>query len=406
MRQGGGDVTAPVAGHLDYVSQLAGRLGVNDPVESYLTPVVGRWTDLHDEADRWRAAAQVAESTTQRLTGPLGGLDAAWQGKDADSFLAYMHQVGLAGNDLSDAMTTMADALDRTADSVQQIVQEMVDLLADTAEQASDAMTVPVSGKSRATKHLDELDEPTSKLHESVQEILKAFAELCDGMQAGQSFGTITMAHHMPTQNWSSAPQPLPRAVTPVVRQPTVTASPAQVATPAHAAAPAHGAAPAHVAAPAAHVAAHVAAQPAAHVAQPAAHAGQPAAHAGASTAEQGAQATHQSPPAHAAAPPAAAAAPPPAASTSGQPLMSGVINDPTTDSMSGQLPTDESSAGGADGAGAAGGGQQGGMPMGGMGGMGNKGGDQEHKSKIRLSGDITDIFGTPDRTAPPTIGG
>jgi hypothetical protein len=45
-------------------------------------------------------------------------------------------------------------------------------------------------------------------------------------------------------------------------------------------------------------------------------------------------------------------------------------------------------------------------MPMGGMGGMrGGQGGDAEHKSKIRIAGDPREIFGKPDRTAPPTIG-
>ena len=163
MHPGGLDghhITAKVAGHLDYVSQLAGQLGVNDPVESYLSPAIGRWSDLHAEAERWRTAAKAAEDVTKRLTSPLGGLDAAWQGKDANSFLDYMQRVGLSGNDLSDAMNAMADALDKTADSIRQIVQEMTDLLTDTAEQSSDAMTVPVSGQARAKQYLDELDEP------------------------------------------------------------------------------------------------------------------------------------------------------------------------------------------------------------------------------------------------------
>jgi hypothetical protein len=44
---------------------------------------------------------------------------------------------------------------------------------------------------------------------------------------------------------------------------------------------------------------------------------------------------------------------------------------------------------------------------MGGMGGMRpGQGGDQQHKAKTRLSGDIKDLFGKPDRTAPPVIGG
>ncbi|HEY4024255.1 MAG TPA: WXG100 family type VII secretion target, partial [Pseudonocardiaceae bacterium] len=146
----GHHLTQPVNGHLDYVSQLSRQLGVNDPVESYLTPVVGRWSDLHAEATRWRTAASTATQVTQALSQPLGGLDAAWQGPAADSFVDYMHSVGLAGNDLADAMNAMADALDKTADGLRQIVTEMIGMLADTAEQASDAMSVPVGGEDRA----------------------------------------------------------------------------------------------------------------------------------------------------------------------------------------------------------------------------------------------------------------
>src|SRR5207245_7372160 len=136
--------------HLDYVSQLSRQLGVGDPVESYLTPVVGRWSDLQAEAARWRAAASTATQVTKSLSAPLGGLDAAWQGPAADSFLDYMQNIGLAGNDLADAMTALADALDKTADGLRQIVNEMVGVLADTAEQAADAMSVPVGGEDRA----------------------------------------------------------------------------------------------------------------------------------------------------------------------------------------------------------------------------------------------------------------
>src|SRR5207248_10935642 len=112
----GARMTQHVNGHLDYVSRLANQLGVTDPVESYLTPAIGTWNDLHTEAGRWRAAATTATRATDSLTKPLGGLDAAWQGQDANSFLDYMQRIGLAGNDLADAMNGMADALDKTAD--------------------------------------------------------------------------------------------------------------------------------------------------------------------------------------------------------------------------------------------------------------------------------------------------
>ena len=78
-------------------------------------------------------------------------------------------------------------------------------------------------------------------------------------------------------------------------------------------------------------------------------------------------------------------------------------MSDPTTGSISGQLPTTGAGTAGANA------GQQSssGMPMGmgGMGGMKGQGGDQQHKAKTRLTGDVKDIFGKPDRTAPPTIG-
>jgi uncharacterized protein YukE len=385
----GHHITAKVAGHLDYVSQLAGQLGVNDPVESYLSPAIGRWSDLHAEAERWRTAAKAAEDVTKRLTSPLGGLDAAWQGKDANSFLDYMQRVGLSGNDLCDAMNAMADALDKTADSIRQIVQEMTDLLTDTAEQSSDAMTVPVSGQARAKQYLDELDEPAGRLHDSVRDVLQAFTKLCDGVQGGQSFDAITVSHKMPTQNWAPSPQPVvqqpvvPQATTP----PPLTAVP-PIAVPQHAAEPV--AQPAHTAAagqptPVTHPAA------AQHVAAPAAHA--PAAHVPA------AQVGHA-----AAAGPVAAA---PVAQPTGPPAEASAA-DPTTGSMSGELPLPGGGAGGT-GADAAGGSEQagGGGMMGGMGGMRpGQGGDQQHKAKTRLSGDIKDLFGKPDRTAPPVIGG
>jgi uncharacterized protein YukE len=358
VSQNGTDLTAKVDGHLDYLSQLATRLGVHDPVESYLVPVLGKWSDLHDEATRWRAAAKTATDVTSRLTSPLGGLDAVWQGADANSFLDYMQNVGLAGHDLADSLTAMADALDKTATGLRQIAGELVDLLADTAEHSSDAMTVPVAGESRARQYLDELDHPSRQLYESVQDVLNAFLKLCQGVHGGQMFGQLTMSHKMPTQNWApSAPQPpasTPRSAVPPPAVPatSVPASVPPAATP---------------------VAAHLAA---AHSVA----AGSPVVHAGSSVA-------------------APAGGP---AAQSGPPPTSGAVVEPAGDhpaQVSGSVQSVTANA--STPAGSAGG-----MPMGGMGGMGGgQGGDAEHKSKIKIAGDPREIFGKPDRTAPPTIG-
>jgi uncharacterized protein YukE len=383
----GHDITAKVDGHLDYVSQLAKQLGLDDPVETYLTPLVGRWSDLRDEAERWRTAARAAEDVTHRLTTPLGGLDAAWQGHDADSFVTYMQQVGLAGNDMSDAMNAMAEALDKTADGIRQIVQEMVDLLTDTAEQSSDAMTVPVAGQSRAAQYLDELDRPVKQLHHSVRDVLQAFTKLCQGVQDGQSFDGITMAHTMPTRDW--APTTPPTTPVPVHHTTPAAAHPAPAPV-THAAAAAHPAAhPAAAHPAAAHPSVGTAPAAAAHAAHAAAPAAAHVAHTGGGAPVTGHPAGDVS------------------AQQTGPPAQSGAMADPTTGSISGQLPV-LGGAGGQPGVDGAQGGQQGGMPMGGMGG-GMKpggGGDQQHKPKTRLSGDVKDIFGKPDRTAPPTIGG
>lgn len=410
----GSYITSHVNGHLDYVSQLAKQLGVNDPVDTYLTPAVGRWSDLHDEANRWRTAAKTAEEVTHRLTAPLGGLDAAWQGRDANSFLDYMQRVGLAGNDMSDAMHAMADALDKTADAIRQIVQEMVDLLSETADHASDTMAV--AGPAKVRQHLEELEEPTGQLRDSAQDVLAAFTKLCHGVQDGQLFAGVAMAHKMPEQNWTAThsttptPKPSPTPISSPSPTPAPSPSPVPASSPTPAppssvpaqpsvTAPVPAQAPGSVApVPTAPAQTHPAAV--GHVSGAAQPSTAAAAHASTAAAGGASPVVGHTPIVGHAANVAAAA------HQSGSPAMSGVaMNDPTTGSISGQLPT-------TGGAGATGGDSSGqstsGMPMGmgGMGGMrGGQGGDQQHKAKTRLTGDVADIFGKPDRTAPPTIG-
>ncbi|MCP2165814.1 WXG100 family type VII secretion target [Goodfellowiella coeruleoviolacea] len=198
-----GDVARDVAGHLDYLTQLTRELGVSDPVEEYFAPVVGSWSDMHDEAERWRRAGQAAEAVTAQLTQPLGGLDAAWQGADADSFLEHMRQVGLAGQDMSDAMTAMADALDQTASGLSQLVRDLAQVLAEAAELLSEAVMLPLLGEERARQYLDEMNRPTKELFEAVRDVLEAFVRLCDGVQGEQLFADTGMEHRFPDQNWT-----------------------------------------------------------------------------------------------------------------------------------------------------------------------------------------------------------
>ncbi|MET0233678.1 MAG: WXG100 family type VII secretion target [Kibdelosporangium sp.] len=200
----GKDVEGSVSGYLDYLSQLCRQLGVPDIVEEYFSPVVGRWTALHDEAERWRTAGKAAGEVTDSLGKPLGGLDAAWEGETADSFIAYMQKVGLAGNDMSDAMNSMADVLDKTADGIREIVTELAGVLADTAESSSQAMSAPVAGEERTRQHIDMMRKPTREFFESVRQVLEAFVKLCDGIDGAKAFEKVEMAHTFPAENWAA----------------------------------------------------------------------------------------------------------------------------------------------------------------------------------------------------------
>ncbi len=341
--------------HLDYLSQISRQLGVTDPVEEYYTPLVGKWSALRDEADRWRKAAKTAGEVTDSLTKSLGGLDASWQGKDADSFMAYMQSYGLSGHDLADGMTAMADALQQTADNVEHLVDQLGDVLSDSADTVSDALSVPVHGEKRATEHLDDQHEPTKQLFDSVRDVLEAFIKLCDG----DAFSKITVKHPMPTSNWSYdyAPPQAPAATAPAA----ATATSAAAATPAgdaHAAAAGGG---------------------------------------GGGSAGGAAHASVSAPAAAGIAAPASSTQAPGAGNVAG-------AADTTTEHYTTPPPAAPAAAS----AGAAQGGAGGGMGMmGGMGGgqKGQGGEDAEHKSKIRLSGDLKDLLGTPEKTAPTVIG-
>ncbi|MGQ0839130.1 WXG100 family type VII secretion target [Actinokineospora sp.] len=200
----GSDIEADIADHLDYLSTLCADLGIPDPVEEYFAPVVGRWSDMHAEAERWRTVGARAEAVSDGLTKPLGGLDGAWQGADADSFIEYMNRVGLAGHDMSDAMTAMGEILDETADGIRKIVQDLAGVLAETAETASEAMAMPAQGDDRTRQHLDAMRRPTKELFESVRQVLEALVGLCEGMDGSKVFEPVAMAHTFPEDNWAA----------------------------------------------------------------------------------------------------------------------------------------------------------------------------------------------------------
>lgn len=346
----GRQIAAEHGAQLDFLSRLSRKVGVADLVEEFFDPAVGDWNDLREEAERWRKAARVTETVTKHVSGPLGSVDAAWQGRDADSFVEHMRSVGLAGGDMSDAMNAMADALEETADTVRDIVRDMAGVLSDAADSVSGAAALPLDGDQAVVRHLEELRSPVRELSESVRDVLEAFLKLCDGLSGEDGgFGAVSMKHRYPEQNWSYTPPAAPKVAEKPAEKPAE--APKTVAAGAGGGGGVSGGAGSISSA---------------------------LGGGGSSSAPEtpmqpgGSTAVQEPAPAEPAARPAAAAAGTPA----GGP------------------------------AGAGGGAMMGGgmAPMMG-GGMGQQGGDKEHKRKQQLTGSVDDLLGKPKKASPKVIG-
>ncbi|MFE9744857.1 WXG100 family type VII secretion target [Saccharothrix saharensis] len=354
----GRQIAAEVGPELDYLSGISRRLGVRDLVADYFAPVVGDWNDLHEEAERWRKAGLVAEHVTRDLTKPLGKLDSAWQGKDADSFVEHMQKVGLAGHDMSDAMHAMSEALDQTAEGIRGIVQDMSRVFAEAADTVSGAAALPVDGDRRVVEALDELHDPAKELHESVRDVLEAFLRLCDGVSGSDDFADVKMEHRYPEQNWSYTPPAKPTAPEPAATTPPAETKPAAsggAGSGSGGGVPGGGGGVPGGGVPGGGVPG---------------GGGIPGGEAAERLQPGGSTGVSEPRPVEPGARPAAAAA----AGPSGPPA-----------------------AGGA--------GMMGAGMMGGMGAGGQQGGDKDHKAKVQLAGSTEQVFGKPKKSAPPVLG-
>ncbi|HEY0696706.1 MAG TPA: hypothetical protein VGD43_02740, partial [Micromonospora sp.] len=181
-------VVTGAGAQLNYLSQVSVQLGLPDPVQEYFGPIVGRWRDLHAQAEVWRRAAAAIEEVASEVTKPLGTLDAMWHGAVSDSFLEHMRQVGQAGTSASDAMAAMAEILDRLAETMHQLVTDTVDMLAGGADRVSMAMLLPAGGELRAGSYITELRGHGRRMLETVHELLEAFAQVIGSFDDQQPF--------------------------------------------------------------------------------------------------------------------------------------------------------------------------------------------------------------------------
>ncbi|WP_370970429.1 WXG100 family type VII secretion target [Amycolatopsis sp. cg9] len=199
----GEDITAAAEPYLGYLTDLARQLGVLDPVETYFRPLIGRWADLGAEADRLRQAASVAAEVSSRLDDQLGRLDAGWEGRDADSFVAYIREIGAAGGDLEEALNVLAGALDELVESVRHVVVDLVEVLVDTADLTSETMLLPSGGARRARAQLAETQESAKALYETARDVMEAFDRLCDGVDDPDAASrSIEIRHRYPQERF------------------------------------------------------------------------------------------------------------------------------------------------------------------------------------------------------------
>ncbi|MFI0468830.1 hypothetical protein ACH347_32540 [Saccharopolyspora sp. 5N102] len=339
-----------VAEHLDYLSRVADELDFANSIPADLAELVGRHEGLLEAARVWRKGAESIEHAAEGVQGKLGGIDSAWQGKDADAFLGHIREVGVAGHDLVDTMRALADVLDHTVEALQSQFEDLGALVAEAADSVSGALLEP-DGHKRARKHLAELAQPAQELAESISDSYRAFARFCDDVAAGRSAGPAKLEHRMPAEAWDFSAPAAPAPADPA------------------------------------------AAEPAAAGGGGASGGGKPAGGAGGGGSAGGGGG-------------AVGASGTAAAGGAEQELAPG---DTTRAGEPSAIPPAAAAAAGgaAVAGGAAAGGMYGGMmPMGMMGGMaGGQGGGQERKNQSRLKSKPEELFGTPPDAAPPVFG-
>lgn len=168
------------AEHLHYLAGVADELDVAHSIPADVAELIGRPEDFRAAARVWREEAANVERASGDVDGKLGGIDTAWQGADAEAFVAHIRDAGLAGKDLADAMTGLAEALEHTAEGVGAQQRRLTELVAKTADDVRSALDG--SDEGRARDHLAALAEPARELQESIADHYMAFTRLCDDM--------------------------------------------------------------------------------------------------------------------------------------------------------------------------------------------------------------------------------
>ncbi|RRO12935.1 WXG100 family type VII secretion target [Saccharopolyspora rhizosphaerae] len=166
--------------HLRHLAGLADELGVAHSIPADPAELTGRPEDFRTAAQVWREVAAIVEQSSGDVDGKLGGIDTAWQGADAEAFVAHVRDAGLAGKDLVDSMTALAETLEHTAEGVGAQQRRLIELTAEAAEDVEAAMRAGETGRARDL--LAGLAEPVREQLESIADHYATFTRLCDDM--------------------------------------------------------------------------------------------------------------------------------------------------------------------------------------------------------------------------------
>ncbi|GAA2330669.1 hypothetical protein GCM10009854_01890 [Saccharopolyspora halophila] len=172
---------AELTEELGYLARVADELEVPHAIPADAAGLLGRQQDLRNAAEAWRELAETVERSSGAATGKLGDVDAAWEGAGADAFLAHVREVGLAGNELTDTMRALAEALEHTAEALRVQSRDLRELVADAADEVREAMP---GAPERARRKLIDLGEPVAEILEAVADSYRALTHRCGDLSA------------------------------------------------------------------------------------------------------------------------------------------------------------------------------------------------------------------------------
>lgn len=357
------DPVAHLRPELDYLRTVCAGLSLPDPVAVHLEPLVGGWSEMTSAASDWSRLATALESLAEEAD--------RIPEEPVATATARAHRGSAA------ALREAAEALERTSTDAGRLVADAAELLADVGRTASLVLSLPALGAESARRIVLEGDERARVCAESVHEVVGALADRWHQLTVGLQ-GEPVLATAMATAGSTATPA---GAVSSGkhdvlsaggVRVAVTTTNGAHVEVTALPPGPALPAAP--VTAPA----------PAVPVPTAAVRAG-PEAAAAAAGGGVGA---------------ATAGSPPTTPLTGGHQVTAVENGSPARPPASASAPA--AAEGGSQGRSAAPGGAM--MGMGGA-GAGGGGGDTERKRSTRYVADPEEVFGTPQKTAPPVIG-